>query len=845
MKGQKSLFIIVMAFVLVVASCGDSDSDFITRDDDSSLEDDSSDSDGDEDSSDSKSGSCSSGSSSSAGSSSSRYIYDVSKIEKGTFIDKRDGQEYRTITVNGQTWMAQNLNYAPASSLGCHEGDNKDCTKYGRIYTWGDVIDSTKSYCGRSIFCDQPLPGICPDGWRIPTLGDWGSLLNTLYGSSSSFHRYSRLAPALFSKDNASYYQGTDDYGFTVAVPETGDNKSAALDFFTSSHGDAMSYGESTPYFMRFDTKDIDDYVFARFVTPASLRCIKGDIIPSLNNPGSTFGIRGEDRKVCKGVTPTIFLANRVCNKNGENKCEKNADGSIHISKWNYGIDGEWSEFGPYDLYIEEKGKKACPFEWHIPSKSEWDELLYTAGGACFAGFTLKAQEGWGDDYTFDAFGVGIKPTDGDEARFLVGGSKKGEVTGSVVFAKGSNIAVFKDDTANVSGLLCMKGRLIDDTLSYMNPELEYGKFIDSRDNRTYKTINIGHTKWMAENLNFETDSSVCNGGTRDINSFECMRYGRYYSHEDALTACPAGWRLPTKEDFDTLVYIATPYKRARTLVSQENETYKGNNSSGFSLVMMGYMWDGKDRFGRASTYMWSSTASDDSLVYALIAYEGTYTDTAYVAEAYAKSDTKVNVRCVSEEKVVYGYKGTYGTLVDERDGHEYRTVEINGKTWMAENLKYESENSTCKNDSCDIYGLHYTYPFTSADLNICPDGWHVSTNEDWNNLLAFAQANDSATYAYDLRYTFRWPTYNQGTDKYGLGIIPNTCYKDNSGYENVNVRSEAVACIGAESADKKEGFYYIMSSNQVNSVYKTVYKRAIRKSDEDRYRFGIRCVKD
>ena len=183
-----------------------------------------------------------------------------------------------------------------------------------------------------------------------------------------------------------------------------------------------------------------------------------------------------------------------ACNKNGENKCIKETDGSIRVSGWTHSSNNKTDAYGPFYLFFEEKGKKTCPFEWHIPSKSEWDDLLYTVGGTCFAGYTLKAQEGWGDDYALDAFGVGIKPTDGNEARFLIGGSKKGEITGSVVFAKGSNIATFKDDTANVSGLLCMKGRLYDDTISFMNPNIEYGEFTDKRDNRTYKTIDIKTT---------------------------------------------------------------------------------------------------------------------------------------------------------------------------------------------------------------------------------------------------------------------------------------------------------------------------------------------------------------
>ena len=260
---------------------------------------------------------------------------------------------------------------------------------------------------------------------------------------------------------------------------------------------------------------------------------------------------------------------------------------------------------------------------------------------------------------------------------------------------------------------------------------------------------------------------------------------------------------------------------------------------------MMGYIWNGRDDFGDTATYLWSSTELNDSLVYALSAHKVGYADdSAFVSKANAKGNTKFNVRCVSEEKVVYGYKGTYGTLVDERDGHEYKTVEINGTTWMAENLKYVSDNSLCKKDSCDIYGLHYTYPFDSTG-SICPDGWHVSTTADWDSLLAYAKANDSATYAIDLRYTFSWPWYNQGTDKYGFAVIPNTCYQDHEGYDMVNVRDEAVACIGAEDVDNDAGYYYIMSSNGVNDVRKTVFKRPVRKSDNNRFRFGIRCVKD
>ena len=54
----------------------------------------------------------------------------------------------------------------------------------------------------------------------------------------------------------------------------------------------------------------------------------------------------------------------------------------------------------------------------------------------------------------------------------------------------------------------------------------------------------------MAENLNFKTNNSWCYEN-KDGN---CKSHGRLYDWNAAMGACPSGWRLPTRQDWDNLV---------------------------------------------------------------------------------------------------------------------------------------------------------------------------------------------------------------------------------------------------------------------------------------------------
>ncbi len=92
--------------------------------------------------------------------------------------------------------------------------------------------------------------------------------------------------------------------------------------------------------------------------------------------------------------------------------------------------------------------------------------------------------------------------------------------------------------------------------------------------------------------------------------------------------------------------------------------------------------------------------------------------------------------------------------LIDKRDGQEYRIINIGNHLWMAENLNIGNMISSDKDpkdnniiekycynnnpDNCDTYGGIYRWNEAmnyGSGKDICPDGWHIPTNEEWKKL--------------------------------------------------------------------------------------------------------------
>jgi len=87
-------------------------------------------------------------------------------------------------------------------------------------------------------------------------------------------------------------------------------------------------------------------------------------------------------------------------------------------------------------------------------------------------------------------------------------------------------------------------------------------------------------------------------------------------------------------------------------------------------------------------------------------------------------------------------------TFTDSRDGKKYKYTTIGKQTWMAENLNYAGKNDdigVCydkKIKNCEKYGTLYTW---EEAKKICPSGWHLPNNEEWETLMEFAGGEEIA----------------------------------------------------------------------------------------------------
>lgn len=169
--------------------------------------------------------------------------------------------------------------------------------------------------------------------------------------------------------------------------------------------------------------------------------------------------------------------------------------------------------------------------------------------------------------------------------------------------------------------------------------------FIDIRNWVIYETIEINGEIWMAENLRYNPSK-----GSYIYDNDPSMedKYGRLYTWEEALHACPQGWRLPTSEEWQNLEKQfqreGAYYALIKGGISNFNAVLAGNRNQSGSF-------DGKEEFGN----YWSSTQSESNpesaWLFTFVGENKTFTKNEY------SKQLGCSCRCVLEKSPISNNK--------------------------------------------------------------------------------------------------------------------------------------------------------------------------------------------
>ena len=255
---------------------------------------------------------------------------------------------------------------------------------------------------------------------------------------------------------------------------------------------------------------------------------------------------------------------------------------------------------------------------------------------------------------------------------------------------------------------------------------------VDLRDDAVYKAVRIGNTIWMVENLRYSN-------GRNDWNS---QKNGRLFKYDSAMTACPAGTRLPR-------------YSEVENLLLQYGGAGKG---AADSLLLKNGFGATLEKDGTMA--MWISTRD----VYFGEVFVLAINSTGANIEEFYSEDNAI-VRCVvseSDDVQKTDAPKQYSAdkyITDARDDENYRFTEINGKYWLAENLRYReavTNDTICVHDECYYMcgdeGCLYSWYEAVGDSthDVCPEGWHLPSRSEWDEMLTFV-AMENRVHSYSV----------------------------------------------------------------------------------------------
>jgi uncharacterized protein (TIGR02145 family) len=190
-----------------------------------------------------------------------------------------DGNTYSIVKIGTQIWMAENLKttkYRNGDAVGttlpvnldiryesnpkyqwAYENNESNVAIYGRLYTGYAASDER---------------GICPNGWHVPTLDEWGVLVNYLGGADVAGMKLKETGTTPWS------LKATNESGFTARPGGTRHEFGPFVNIESYGHwwvySDPNQTASLTPYMNLSSTRNVQ-YLLYRKNHGHSVRCVK------------------------------------------------------------------------------------------------------------------------------------------------------------------------------------------------------------------------------------------------------------------------------------------------------------------------------------------------------------------------------------------------------------------------------------------------------------------------------------------------------------------------------------------------------------------------------------------
>jgi uncharacterized protein (TIGR02145 family) len=139
---------------------------------------------------------------------------DDNTITTGTFTDPRDGKVYKTLTIGGQTWLAENLKYLP-EVIGPAASSQTTPYYYVFGYDGTNVAEAkaTANFATYGVLYNWPAAvNACPSGWHLPADEEWSRLMDHLGGQDIAGGKLKESGTAHWSDPNTG---ATNETGFS------------------------------------------------------------------------------------------------------------------------------------------------------------------------------------------------------------------------------------------------------------------------------------------------------------------------------------------------------------------------------------------------------------------------------------------------------------------------------------------------------------------------------------------------------------------------------------------------------------------------------------------------------